>query len=144
MKPGLKFLTLLTISMLVIPAGLKAQKAGIRLDNQLSSWINVNLADTVRWQGGLRYIPVVSPYWQTGENSKLDAELSFKSWGNLAFSGFNYDSADFSLKPYRLWLRYTLQISRSGPGCRRSTSDQPWYSGPSCGLTRWTSGTPCS
>lgn len=106
MKPLIKFLPLLT-SLLFMHAGLTAQKAGIRLDNQVSSWVNVNLADTVHWQGGLRYIPVLSPYWQIGERGKLDAELSVKSWGNLTFSGFNYDSADYSLKPYRLWLRYS-------------------------------------
>ena len=86
---------------------MNGQKTGISLDNQLSSWLSMNLGDTVRWQTGIRYIPVISPYWQINERNKIDAELSIKTFGDLSFSDFSYDSADFSFKPYRLWLRYT-------------------------------------
>lgn len=93
--------------VLCVSQSITAQKTGISIDNQVSTWTNVNFSDTLGWQAGLRYIPVISPYWQIDEKNKIDAELSFKAYGNVTFSGFNYDSAGYNLKPYRLWLRYS-------------------------------------
>jgi hypothetical protein len=99
--------TIITFTLFCTAAITTAQKAGISFDNQVSSWLSFNLGDTVNWQGGLRYIPVINTYWQVSSTAKLDAEVAFKTFGNLSFSGVNYDSASFSFKPYRLWLRYT-------------------------------------
>ncbi len=84
-----------------------AQKAGITLDNKISSWGSLNISNPVNWQIGGRYIPSLNPWFKVNENSKIDAELSFNTYGNLFFSGFSYDTAGYDLKPYRLWLRYS-------------------------------------
>lgn len=105
MKKAARVFSLLTLSCMVLPA--MSQKAGLTFDNQVSSWVNMNLADTIMWQAGVRYIPTLSPWLKTGEKSKIDAELSFKIYGNLNFSDLSYESAGSDFKPYRLWLRYS-------------------------------------
>ena len=91
----------------LIGQSVKGQKTGLDLQNQLSGWTGINFSDPIRYQAGARYIPTLSPWWKCGRNSKIDAELSVNSYGNLLFSGTDYDTANYSLKPYRLWLRYS-------------------------------------
>jgi hypothetical protein len=67
----------------------------------------MNYTDQVFWQTGARYIPTLSPAWNTGINNKLDAELSINTYGNMLFSGSTFDTATYDLKPYRLWMRYS-------------------------------------
>jgi hypothetical protein len=86
---------------------LQAQKSGIKLDNQISTWMSFSFYDPVKWQAGARYIPTLGPFIEINENSKFDAEISFNTYGNLLFSGLNFDTASYNLKPYRLWLRYS-------------------------------------
>ena len=83
------------------------QKSGVKFENQASSWIGVTFDDNISWQAGARYIPTLSPAIQLNKKSKIDAELSFNAYGNLLFSGFKFDTANYALKPYRLWLRYS-------------------------------------
>lgn len=85
----------------------KGQTASLRMDHQLSSWLGLNFSKPVNWQTGARYIPSLYPSLKLNENSKIDAELSANTYGSLFLTGFRYDSAGFSIKPYRLWLRYS-------------------------------------
>ncbi|HPF02064.1 MAG TPA: hypothetical protein P5180_11890 [Bacteroidales bacterium] len=101
-----KFLYTAFLLMSFSLLSLQAQKADIRLDNQISIWSGFNAGKPVTWQAGARYIPVLSPGIQFKNDSRIDAELSLNSYGNLLFSKFNYDSADYDLKPYRMWIRY--------------------------------------
>lgn len=84
-----------------------SQKAGLTISNQISSWLGVSFEDPVPWQIGARYIPNINPSINLNENSKIDAELSFNTYGNILSSGFRYDTLNYNLKPYRLWLRYS-------------------------------------
>ena len=86
---------------------LSGQKSRVMFENQASSWIGVTFDNKVSWQAGARYIPTLSPTIQLNKKSKIDAELSFNAYGNLQFSGFDFDTANYALKPYRLWLRYS-------------------------------------
>ena len=83
------------------------QKTSLDIDNQISSWAGFSFSKPVKWQTGARYIPSINPSLQLNENAKIDAEISFNSYGNLLFSGFDYDTLNYNLKPYRLWLRYS-------------------------------------
>lgn len=83
------------------------QKSGITFENQVSSWLGVTFDDKTSWQAGARYIPTLSPSLQLNKKAKIDAELSFNAHGNLLFSEFNFDTVNYALKPYRLWLRYS-------------------------------------
>ena len=83
------------------------QKTSLDIDNQISGWAGFSFSKPVKWQTGARYIPSINPSLQLNENAKIDAEISFNSYGNLLFSGFDYDTLNYNLKPYRLWLRYS-------------------------------------
>ena len=84
-----------------------AQKAGITLKNQISSWAGLNFDSPVQSQAGIRYIPQLNPWWQPGKKSRLDAEISVNTYGNLDFTKLTLDTATGDIKPYRLWLRYS-------------------------------------
>ena len=83
------------------------QKTSLDISNQISGWTGFSFSKPVKWQTGARYIPSINPSLQLNENAKIDAEISFNSYGNLLFSGFDYDTLNYKLKPYRLWLRYS-------------------------------------
>ncbi len=83
------------------------QKTSLDIDNQISGWTGFSFSKPVNWQTGARYIPSINPSLQLNENAKIDAEISFNSYGNLLFSGLDFDTLNYNLKPYRLWLRYS-------------------------------------
>lgn len=85
----------------------EGQKPGLDVDNQISSWTGFQFTRPFKWQTGARYIPSFNPSLQLNENSKIDAEISFNAYGGLLFSGFNFDTVNYDLKPYRAWLRYS-------------------------------------
>jgi len=97
----------LALICIIVWLPLAGQKAGIGVRNQISTWAGLNFNRPVQWQTGARYIPTLNPSFQLNENAKIDAEISFNSYGNLLFSGFDYDTLNYKLKPYRLWLRYS-------------------------------------
>jgi len=39
----------------------RSQKAGLKISNQISSWLGVSFEDPVPWQIGARYIPNINP-----------------------------------------------------------------------------------
>ena len=85
----------------------KGQKAGLEFQNQISGWGGLNFSDPLKYQAGIRYIPTLSPWLDLGKNSRLDAEISVNTYGNLLFTGSDFDTTNYSLKPYRSWLRYS-------------------------------------
>jgi hypothetical protein len=97
---------MLFIMALTVRPGLP-QQAGIGFKNQLSGWGGVNFSTPVESQAGLRYIPQLSPWYESRKLGRLDAELSANLFGNLRFEETAYDTATYDLKPYRLWLRYS-------------------------------------
>lgn len=103
-RPEIHLITAL-LALVIYPA--KGQNTGLLMDNQVSSWVGLSFYDPPAWQAGARYIPTLSPYLQLNENKKLDAEISINTYGNLLFSGFNYDTINYNLKPYRLWMRFS-------------------------------------
>jgi len=105
MKKHLSFLILCLLLRFAGP--INAQKAGVSLENQVSTWLCVNFQENTTGQSGIRYIPLFSPWVKAGENGKIDAEISLNTFGSMWFSGNGIDSTDYRLKPYRLWLRYS-------------------------------------
>jgi hypothetical protein len=93
--------------ILIISTQVFGQKTSLDFNNQASAWIGMNYTDEVFYQTGARYIPTLSPVWNTRNNNKVDAELSVNTYGNLFFNKSGYDTAIYDFKPYRLWLRYS-------------------------------------
>lgn len=98
-----------------------AQKAGISFDNQISTWLGMNYTDKLYWQAGARYIPTLNPYLNLDKKSKIDAEISLNTYGNLLFTEADYDTVLYDLKPYRLWLRYSASNLEIRAGLQKIT-----------------------
>jgi hypothetical protein len=99
--------TIFFIALLLTFIGtLRGQHIKFRLANQISGWTTVNVSDTMRFQTGGRYIPVLSISDSLSGGKMLDAEVAVNGYGNLTFS--KYDAfTDGNIKPYRFWLRYS-------------------------------------
>jgi hypothetical protein len=97
------------------------QNVDLSFDNQISTWLGMNYTDKVYWQAGARYIPTLSPVWNINTTSKIDAELSLNTYGKLFFTGGKYDTVNYGLKPYRLWLRYSASNLEIRAGLQKIT-----------------------
>jgi hypothetical protein len=77
------------------------------LSGQVSAWGNYNFNNPLPIITGGRYIPSV--YYGIGtSNSKLiDFEASANIYGTFAFHPFNETSTDGSIRPYRIWTRFS-------------------------------------
>ena len=85
------------------------QHLKIGLENQISSWFTLKFSNSLPNNLGARYIPTVSLRDSIKKDTKIDAELSVNTFGNLFFESVHYQNADIALKPYRLWIRYSTE-----------------------------------
>ncbi len=116
-----RIVPVLLLFLLCSSQHITAQKAGISLDNQISTWLGMNYVDKVYWQAGARYIPTLNPFLNLNKKSKIDAELSLNTYGNLLFTEADYDTVLYDLKPYRLWLRYSASNLEIRAGLQKIT-----------------------
>jgi hypothetical protein len=100
-------LPILLLTVIYVFEPISGQKWSMNFQNQISIWGNLNFSDPLKYQLGARYIPTLSPSFEFKNNHKLDAEISVNTFGNLSFSGSDYDTVNYDLKLYRLWLRYS-------------------------------------
>jgi len=96
------------ILVLMVPLVSNAQKVKARFENQFSGWTTVNFNDQTGYQLGGRYIPTLSLSDSLGRSQTLSAEISLNAYGNYFTTGSNNSDFNGNIKPYRLWLRYTL------------------------------------
>jgi hypothetical protein len=92
---------------LAFPLALNAQHVKALFENQISGWTTVNFNDHTGYQLGGRYIPTLSLSDSLGRSQTISAEVSVNAYGNY-FTSTNYSDFSGDIKPYRLWLRYTL------------------------------------
>jgi hypothetical protein len=94
--------------LLAFPVTLHAQKVKTRFENQFSGWTTVNFNDHTGFQLGGRYIPTLSVSDSLRKFQTVSAEISINAYGNYYTAGNNISDFSGNIKPYRLWLRYTL------------------------------------
>jgi hypothetical protein len=97
----------LILFLLFVPSVVLGQKFHARFKNQVSLWSTLNYVDKTNTQLGARYIPTLSLSDSLKNGRLLDAELSVNAYGDLLFSGSNYDSASADISAYRFWVRYS-------------------------------------
>lgn len=74
---------------------------------QLIGWANLNPSnDLPVWLGG-RYLPQLNYNLHLPKTRLFDIEASANLFGNAGIHPFDSISADGTLKPYRLWARYS-------------------------------------
>jgi len=93
----------------IYPSITNAQSLNINFENQVSGWFTMGFNDPVNYQLGGRYIPALHINDSLKNSRIIDAELSVNTYGNLFFTGNQYDEGDIALKPYRFWIRYATQ-----------------------------------
>jgi hypothetical protein len=81
----------------------------LRFSGQLSSWANLNFANTLPLWGGVRYIPRINYLVPAGSRSRFDAELSANIYGTGGLNPFDTISVSGNLRPYRAWIRYSSE-----------------------------------
>jgi len=85
----------------------KAQKSDTLIfSGQASVWANYNFDQDFSFVSGARYIPQIN-YQAFKERNLFDAELSLNMNGSAALRPFDSLYGDASLKPYRIWVRYS-------------------------------------
>ncbi len=74
----------------------------------LAGWGVGNFQKSSKPQLGLRYIPEFSLAFQLSESATLDGEFSAHAFGIALFEKIDNVQTDGDIKPYRLWLRFSL------------------------------------
>jgi hypothetical protein len=98
---------LLTL-LFVFPVVVHAQKVNAKIENQFSGWTTVSFNDQTAFQLGGRYIPTLSLSDSLRRSQTVSAEISINAYGNYYTLGNENSGFSGKIKPYRLWLRYTL------------------------------------
>lgn len=77
------------------------------LSGQVSAWGNYNSENPLPVITGGRYIPAIYYGIRPSGNNLIDFEASANVYGTFAFHPFDKADAEGTLKPYRLWARYS-------------------------------------
>jgi hypothetical protein len=100
-------LLLVTGNICLSQDSLRSSGDTLSINGQLSLWANYNNNSSLPVTIGGRYIPAINYGIRTGGNKLIDFEASANLYGTVAFLPFDKATADGSLKPYRLWTRYS-------------------------------------
>ena len=103
----LKYIWIICL-FLAIPGRLFAQDS-LMLKGQLSAWALYNGRLELPVYMGGRYIPQLNYEVNLKNDQLLDFEVSANMNGNFGFHPFDTLAANGTLKPYRLWGRYSSQ-----------------------------------
>jgi hypothetical protein len=83
------------------------EKDTFNLSGQLSLWGNYNSENPLPVITGGRYIPTLYYGIIPRKDRLIDFEASANAFGTFAFHPFDASAADGSVKPYRMWMRYS-------------------------------------
>ncbi len=76
---------------------------------QLSSWTHLNPSNDLPVWIGARYIPQINYNLERPKNRLIDFEISVNAYGNIGLQFSDTSSANGSIKPYRIWARYSTR-----------------------------------
>jgi len=93
--------------LMLFPSLVSAQGAVFGLKNQVTGQATVNIENPLPYQFGLRFIPTMDLSGEFRKERKLDAELAIHGYGNLLFTGSEFDKTEYDLGLYRFWIRYS-------------------------------------
>lgn len=83
------------------------KKDTLNISGQVSAWCNYNEQNTLPVITAGRYIPVIYYGINLTGNKHLDFEGSANLFGTFAFNPFDTADSKGSLKPYRIWMRFS-------------------------------------
>lgn len=104
-----KFRSILLYLLCLACTGTLTAQDSLTFKGQLSAWALYNGGlDLPVYMGG-RYIPQLNYEIQLKDDRLIDFEASANINGNFGFHPFDTISSDGTIKPYRLWGRYSSQ-----------------------------------
>jgi hypothetical protein len=104
-----KFRSILLCLLCLACTGTLTAQDSLTFKGQLSAWALYNGGlDLPVYMGG-RYIPQLNYEIQLKDDRLIDFEASANINGNFGFHPFDTISSDGTIKPYRLWGRYSSQ-----------------------------------
>jgi hypothetical protein len=86
---------------------------------QVSAWANYNFKNKVPLQLGARYLPTLNYGLQFPKDRMLDFEGAVNLFGAVSTHPFDSSSVDGTVKPYRLWARYSTKQSELRIGLQK-------------------------
>lgn len=84
-----------------------------------SFWGLASFQKSSKPQLGLRYIPEFSLALQLSKSINLDTEVSVHTFGTALFEEIDTVQTDGDIKPYRLWLRFSLSQFEARVGLQK-------------------------
>ena len=77
------------------------------ISGQLSGYINYAPDNDLNVMSGLRYLPEANYGIEFKNEKQLDLEAAANIYGNIMLHPFDSSFTEGSIKPYRLWIRFT-------------------------------------
>jgi len=103
------FIFTIPLLLLLLPESAQGQENTFKLKGQADAYSGLKFTNPVQWQTGVRFIPSVSIEKQWKNNLKFDSEISFNSFLDYTFTGWEKNGSGSGIKPYRLWLRLSSE-----------------------------------
>ena len=100
----------ISILILFLCSTVSAQEGNnhsFRFSGQVSAWGQYTPdIDKTLWLGG-RYVPQINYAQHLSNSNRIDFEASANIFGDLGIKPFSEFDADGTIKPYRIWTRYS-------------------------------------
>ncbi len=84
-----------------------AKPDSLRFSGQISAWLHYNPSNSLPLMAGGRYIPQLNYQLFLPKHHMIDFEGSANIFGDIGLRPFDSTSSDGTIKPYRLWARYS-------------------------------------
>jgi hypothetical protein len=94
--------------LLMLCSGVLAQDS-LRISGQASAYTLLNTDSKIPWWNGARFIPQFNFADTIAAKKLFDLEASANIYGNAGFRPFDSSHFDGTIKPYRLWARYSTR-----------------------------------
>jgi len=104
----MKFLAIILFFILV-SLQFGAAQDSLTLQGQLSLWLNYNGNNDLPLYAGARYIPGLNYQIKQKNDRLIDFEASVNINSTVGFLPFDSLNGDGTIKPYRIWARYSSQ-----------------------------------
>ena len=103
-----KLLLLILLYQVTIAQPYQSEKSSnCKSSGQISGWTNINPKGELPFRTGGRIIPQLNLETVTENNRTVDFEGSLNAYGTLGIHRIDSSHTTGTIKPYRLWIRYS-------------------------------------
>lgn len=77
------------------------------IDGQTALWTSVSLNEPIFIQPAGRFVPALLGNWKINDKFYMNFEASLNANASFLINDFKYDNYKDTLKPYRIWMRFS-------------------------------------